>query len=68
MEALSKFAEQIYKEIGKNHPDEVVYWICLVALNQQKAADEVGSTPEDGPFNAALAKSKYGAVMVMALG
>mmetsp|Transcript_75622 Transcript_75622/g.191232 ORF Transcript_75622/g.191232 Transcript_75622/m.191232 type:complete len:709 (-) Transcript_75622:391-2517(-) len=43
----------------------VVFWICLFALNQHAAAEEVGSSPEEGPFNAALAKAVYGVIMVL---
>ena len=42
-----------------------MFWICCFALNQHDAAAEVGSSPEQGPFNAALAKAKKGAVMVL---
>jgi len=65
VQSLSNFAESVYKSIGKSSPDEVVFWICLFALNQHQAAEEVGSTPEQGPFNAALANAKHGAVMVL---
>jgi len=63
--ALSNFAEQVYQDIKKDSADDVVFWICLFALNQHQAEDEVGSTPEEGPFNVALAKAKSGAVMVL---
>jgi len=63
--ALSNFAEQVYQDIKKDSADDVVFWICLFALNQHQAKDEVGSTPEEGPFNVALAKAKSGAVMVL---
>ena len=65
VQALSNFAETVYKDLGKNSPDDVVFWICLFALNQHQAEEEVGSTPEEGPFNAALAKARHGAVMVL---
>merc|ERR1719161_333040 len=65
IKALTNFAKAEYKRIGKKSPDEVVVWICLFALNQHKAAEEVGSTPEQGPFNAALAKARFGAIMVL---
>ncbi|CAK9108263.1 Ankyrin-2 (ANK-2) (Ankyrin-B) (Brain ankyrin) [Durusdinium trenchii] len=42
-----------------------VYWICLMALNQHRPGDEVGSSPEEGPFNAALVQSSCGAVMIL---
>jgi len=63
--ALSNFAEGVYENIGKSSPDHVVFWICLFSLNQHQAAEEVGATPEEGPFNAALAKAQHGAVMVL---
>lgn len=65
MKALTHFAEGIYSKIGKGNPDEIVFWIDLFALNQHKAEEEVGETPEQGPLNAALANSKHGAVMVV---
>lgn len=65
VQALSNFAEEVYEDIGKSSPNEVVFWVCLFALNQHQAQDEVGSTPEEGPFNVALAKAKQGALMVL---
>jgi len=65
VKALSNFAEGVYQDSKKDSADDVVFWICLFALNQHQAADEVGSTPEEGPFNVALAKAKKGAVMVL---
>jgi len=63
--ALSNFAEGVYRKIGKKSADDIVFWICLFAINQHQAADEVGSSPEEGPFNVALARSKQGAVMIL---
>ncbi|CAE8582869.1 unnamed protein product, partial [Polarella glacialis] len=40
------------------------FWICLFAVNQHRAGEEVGSSPEDGPFNAALDAAR-GVVMVV---
>ena len=65
VEALSNFAGAVYEESDRSSPDDVVFWICLFALDQHQAAEEVGSTPEEGPFNAALAKARHGAVMVL---
>lgn len=65
VQALTNFAEEVYESISKSSPDEVVFWICLFSLNQHRAAEEVGATPEEGPFNAALAKARHGAVMVL---
>ena len=62
--ALEKVASSCFTELGRATPSDVVFWICLFALNQHKAAEEVGSSPEHGPFNAALAKARHGAVMV----
>ena len=46
-------------------PESLVFWICLFALNQHETVEEVGGNPQQGPFNAALAKATYGAVMVV---
>ena len=62
---LSNFANEIYVKIGKKSPDEVVFWICTFALNQHRAKEEVGATPEEGPFNKALEEAKHGAVMIL---
>ncbi|CAE8707718.1 unnamed protein product, partial [Polarella glacialis] len=62
MAALTKFAA------SKGSPLEAhshfSFWICLFAVNQHCAAEEVGSSPEDGPFNAALEDAR-GVVMVV---
>jgi len=65
MKALTKFSEGVYKNIGKDSPDEIVFWICLFSVNQHQKATEVGSSLEHAPFNVALAKAKHGAVMVL---
>ena len=62
--ALTNFAATVYEQLGKESADDVVFWICLFALNQHQAAKEVGLSPEQGPFNAALAKAGH-AVMVL---
>jgi len=41
------------------------YWICLFALNQHHNVHEVGSSPDDAPFNQALKNAPLGAVMVL---
>lgn len=46
-------------------PQCLVFWICLFALNQHNAAEEVGGNPREGPFNASLAQASCGAVMVV---
>lgn len=61
--ALKSYAESACRSSG-SEPEDASFWICLFALNQHKAADEVGASPEDGPFNAALAWAG-GAVMVL---
>lgn len=50
---------------GTACPKAVVFWICLFAVNQHDVADEVGDSPMQGPFNAAIAKATGGAVMVL---
>eukprot|EP00438_Fugacium_kawagutii_P027656 Skav229845 [mRNA] locus=scaffold2033:311092:312156:- [translate_table: standard] len=45
--------------------EAMVFWICLFALNQHQKAEEVGENPRQGPFNAALAQARDGAVMVL---
>ena len=65
VQALDNFAKFVYKKIGKKSPDDVVFWVCLFAVNQHQAKEEVGSTPEEGPFNAGLAHARHGAVMVL---
>ena len=65
VQALCHYAEAVYKGLGKESPEDVVFWICLFALNQHQAEKEVGRSPELGPFNAALAKARYGAAMVL---
>jgi len=62
---LTNFAKAVYTDIGKESPDDVVFWVCLFALNQHQKKEEVGATPEEGPFNAALAHARHGAVMVL---
>ena len=41
LSSLEKFAEKRYKEIGKASADEVVFWICLFALDQHRPGEEV---------------------------
>eukprot|EP00435_Cladocopium_sp_Y103_P041805 s2860_g11.t1 len=66
--ALRLWAEQ-YQRSGAQGagtcPKSVVFWICLFAVNQHDVAYEVGDSPMQGPFNAAIAKAKGGAVMVL---
>ena len=63
--ALDNFAKGVYKKIGKDSADDVIFWVCLFALNQHKAAEEVGENPEDGPFNIALKEAREGAIMII---
>mmetsp|Transcript_14636 Transcript_14636/g.17312 ORF Transcript_14636/g.17312 Transcript_14636/m.17312 type:complete len:604 (+) Transcript_14636:50-1861(+) len=65
MKALTKFSEGVYEDIGKDNPDDIVFWICLFAVNQHQKAKEVGASLEHAPFNVALAKANHGAVMVL---
>ena len=44
---------------------DISFWICLFALDQHNPASEVGTSPEDGPFNAALAKAEHGVLMIL---
>ncbi|CAE8597730.1 unnamed protein product [Polarella glacialis] len=46
-------------------PGSVVFWVCVFALNQHNVAEEVGSSPEEGPFNAALVLAREGAIMIL---
>eukprot|EP00929_Paragymnodinium_shiwhaense_P080200 TRINITY_DN41811_c0_g1_i1.p1 TRINITY_DN41811_c0_g1~~TRINITY_DN41811_c0_g1_i1.p1 ORF type:complete len:975 (-),score=211.27 TRINITY_DN41811_c0_g1_i1:563-3487(-) len=64
MSALHGWAAKAHKAIGKPKPTEVAWWLCFLALNQHRAGEEVGATPEAGPFNAALMQAK-GAVMIL---
>eukprot|EP00438_Fugacium_kawagutii_P029278 Skav207056 [mRNA] locus=scaffold709:160053:164150:+ [translate_table: standard] len=45
--------------------EAMVFWICLFALNQHQKAEEVGANPRQGPFNAALAQARDGAIMIL---
>eukprot|EP00913_Durusdinium_trenchii_P011270 g10583.t1 len=63
--ALRVWSQQVYWQISKPRMNDMVYWICLMALNQHRPGDEVGSSPEEGPFNAALVQSSCGAVMIL---
>jgi hypothetical protein len=63
--ALTSHAQASHQKVGKLSPLQVVYWICLFALNQHNAAEEVGSSPEQGPFNAAMVKATGGLVMIL---
>eukprot|EP00435_Cladocopium_sp_Y103_P002060 s2342_g1.t1 len=60
--ALRLWAAKGFRNFAQ-HPDSVVFWICLFALNQHAVAEEVGQKPMQGPFNAALAQAAGGAVM-----
>ncbi|CAK9026198.1 unnamed protein product [Durusdinium trenchii] len=63
--ALRLWAEEHFSSLPSGWPQSVVYWICLFALNQHAVAEEVGESPKQGPFNAALAQASAGAVMVL---
>ena len=62
--ALELWADSNYQKMTSEKLS-VVFWICLFALNQHNVAEEVGETPQQGPFNAALARATCGAVMVL---
>ncbi|CAJ1413994.1 unnamed protein product [Effrenium voratum] len=62
--ALRSWSSQVHWQIGRPQMS-MVYWICLLALNQHRPSEEVGSSPEEGPFNCALVQSACGAVMVL---
>eukprot|EP00927_Polykrikos_kofoidii_P028103 TRINITY_DN24597_c0_g1_i1.p1 TRINITY_DN24597_c0_g1~~TRINITY_DN24597_c0_g1_i1.p1 ORF type:complete len:1111 (-),score=211.21 TRINITY_DN24597_c0_g1_i1:233-3565(-) len=64
MLAIQKWANRAHQTMGIERPQDVVWWFCFLALNQHRAGDEVGSSPEEGPFNAALVRSR-GAVMIL---
>lgn len=63
--ALRRWAVHRSWDVGLANSEDVVFWLSLFALNQHKAADEVGSSPEAGPFNAALGRALHGGVMVI---
>lgn len=63
--ALRSWAEGQFRRLDTACPKSVVFWICLFAVNQHAVADEVGDSPMQGPFNAAIAKAEGGAVMVL---
>eukprot|EP00931_Biecheleriopsis_adriatica_P077862 TRINITY_DN51346_c0_g1_i1.p1 TRINITY_DN51346_c0_g1~~TRINITY_DN51346_c0_g1_i1.p1 ORF type:complete len:647 (+),score=125.34 TRINITY_DN51346_c0_g1_i1:291-1943(+) len=63
--SLNAWSSSVYSSLGKREPEGVVYWLCVLALNQHRAGEEVGSSPEEGPFNAALMQASAGAVMVV---
>ncbi|CAE8636467.1 unnamed protein product [Polarella glacialis] len=43
---------------------DLSFWICLFAVNQHSIGDEVGASPNESPFNAALVAAS-GVVMVV---
>merc|ERR1740138_791374 len=64
MTALQGWADQAHRHYGHARPEDTVLWLCFLALNQHRAGEEVGASPEEGPFNAALTQAR-GAVMVL---
>jgi len=62
--SLHCWAQQSYNKVGKCSCEEVVYWVCAMALNQHRVSEEVGSSPEEGPFNSALMQAR-GAIMIL---
>ena len=65
VKALEMWAGTKLRALETEDPEAVVFWICLFALNQHNVAEEVGKTPRQGPFNAALSQATGGAVMVL---
>ncbi|CAE7029591.1 ANKRD50 [Symbiodinium sp. CCMP2592] len=65
MAALTAWADAQGELMNVAASMDIVYWICLFAVNQHNAAEEVGDVPMRGPFNAALSQAKGGAVMVL---
>lgn len=64
MTCLQKWSRRTHQDYQKRRPEDMTFWLCVLALNQHFASEEVGSSPEEGPFNAALQQAK-GAVMVL---
>ena len=62
--ALELWADENYQKMT-SEKFALVFWICLFAVSQHNVAEEVGGTPQQGPFNAALAQAIGGAVMVL---
>ena len=65
---LSRWAEDNFRKIHPQlprHPKAVVFWMCLFALNQHEAGEEIGEHPKHAPFNAALAQASAGAVVIL---
>lgn len=63
--ALGRCATECAAAMGKVDPQDVVFWICALSLNQHRVQEELGSSPEDAPFNVALMKAAGGVVMVL---
>eukprot|EP00930_Biecheleria_cincta_P042456 TRINITY_DN29215_c0_g1_i1.p1 TRINITY_DN29215_c0_g1~~TRINITY_DN29215_c0_g1_i1.p1 ORF type:complete len:639 (+),score=106.46 TRINITY_DN29215_c0_g1_i1:119-2035(+) len=63
LRALKSFARDA--PTCKVHSTDVSFWICLFALNQHFADQEVGASPEDSPFNDVLAQATCGVVMIL---
>uniref|UniRef100_A0A7S4QAK6 Uncharacterized protein n=1 Tax=Alexandrium monilatum TaxID=311494 RepID=A0A7S4QAK6_9DINO len=64
MRALDRWADHKHEGSGKPEPRDVIFWFCFLALNQHRVGEEVGASPEQGPFNAALVRAR-GAIMVL---
>uniref|UniRef100_A0A7S2Q9B8 Uncharacterized protein n=1 Tax=Zooxanthella nutricula TaxID=1333877 RepID=A0A7S2Q9B8_9DINO len=63
--ALRRWACAQVHHIHVSDPADVVFWICLFAINQHGAAQDLSSHPTTAPFNAALSFSMYGGVMIV---
>eukprot|EP00435_Cladocopium_sp_Y103_P070755 s254_g36.t1 len=62
--ALDLWAQTNHRKMT-SEKQALVYWICVFALNQHDVVEEVGTNPQQGPFNAALAQATGGAVMIL---
>eukprot|EP00930_Biecheleria_cincta_P098083 TRINITY_DN89773_c0_g1_i1.p1 TRINITY_DN89773_c0_g1~~TRINITY_DN89773_c0_g1_i1.p1 ORF type:complete len:386 (+),score=70.38 TRINITY_DN89773_c0_g1_i1:99-1256(+) len=65
MQALTMWSHQSQESNSTMRGVDIVFWVCLFALNQHCPGEEVGSSPEEGPFNAALSKASAGAIMIL---
>eukprot|EP00435_Cladocopium_sp_Y103_P072412 s207_g40.t1 len=64
LQSLRLWSENNFERMGCEQVKAMVFWICLFALNQHEVAEEVGDSPIQGPFNAALAQAEA-AVMIL---
>lgn len=62
--SLRKWSLSAHWRFHRRRSEDMVFWLCFLALNQHQKGEEVGSSPEEGPFNAALMQAKC-AVMIL---